>query len=628
MSASDKKKLRKEQNAAAMTQKQQSAKKEAKSLKAYTFTFVIVMVLIVAIVIGVAVRGPINGLIDQKTHAVTVGDHQLSITDFSYYYIDAINAHYTDLYASYGSYAQYLLGFSVSKPLDEQFTETGASWAEYFMDRALENAKSVYALYDLAKAAQHTMTDEEKASLNETIDGLKDDAKDSGYNTVASFLKAVYGNGANEKSYKKYLSDSALANSYYLKYQDELEATYTTEMFREYEAGKSGEYNAYTFATYHLEVEDFLPELEEGVDEYTQEQLDAALAAAKAAAQELKLAAADGLEAFEAAIKGLAINKDNETASYTLSDEVQYYMLSYESINDDIIDWLSSEDRKDGDIETFEDVECTVEDSDHVHETEDENDQEDSTDSTDSTDATDGTDGTATPSSTPADGAETSDTTGATGTTGATDDTATSPTSSIDSEESDAEEDACMEETVGFYVVCLTEIGKNQMKLVNVRHILVEFPYEDLDEDGNPTEAEKNATKAEAEALLADWEAGDKSEDSFSKLATEKTDDTASAADGGLYEEVYPGQMVEAFSDWCFDESRKEKDYGIVETDYGYHIIYFVSYCDQNFRDYMISSDILSEDMEEWYEGVLEDVTATKVNLKRMKWDITLSVSY
>ena len=33
--------------------------------------------------------------------------------------------------------------------------------------------------------------------------------------------------------------------------------------------------------------------------------------------------------------------------------------------------------------------------------------------------------------------------------------------------------------------------------------------------------------------------------------------------------------MVEAFEDWCFDEARTVGETGIVETDYGYHLMYF-----------------------------------------------------
>ena len=34
--------------------------------------------------------------------------------------------------------------------------------------------------------------------------------------------------------------------------------------------------------------------------------------------------------------------------------------------------------------------------------------------------------------------------------------------------------------------------------------------------------------------------------------------------------------MVEAFNDWLFDPKRKPGDSGIVQTNYGFHIMYFV----------------------------------------------------
>ena len=34
--------------------------------------------------------------------------------------------------------------------------------------------------------------------------------------------------------------------------------------------------------------------------------------------------------------------------------------------------------------------------------------------------------------------------------------------------------------------------------------------------------------------------------------------------------------MVPAFNDWCFDEARKEGDTGLVKTNYGYHVMYYV----------------------------------------------------
>ena len=46
--------------------------------------------------------------------------------------------------------------------------------------------------------------------------------------------------------------------------------------------------------------------------------------------------------------------------------------------------------------------------------------------------------------------------------------------------------------------------------------------------------------------------------------------DTGSNTNGGLYTEVYQGQMVTEFNDWCFDESRQPGDTGIVYNEGGY----------------------------------------------------------
>ena len=111
-------------------------------------------------------------------------------------------------------------------------------------------------------------------------------------------------------------------------------------------------------------------------------------------------------------------------------------------------------------------------------------------------------------------------------------------------------------------------------KFVDVRHILVQVKGEAT--DGTYTDAEWETCRADAQAILDEWLAGEKTEESFAALATEKTEDPGSQATGGLYQQVYAGQMVEPFNDWCFDEARTYGDYGLVQTTYGYHVMFFV----------------------------------------------------
>lgn len=136
---------------------------------------------------------------------------------------------------------------------------------------------------------------------------------------------------------------------------------------------------------------------------------------------------------------------------------------------------------------------------------------------------------------------------------------------------------------------------------VDVRHILV------VPEGKNPgdeyTDEEWTALKTQAQGLLDQWLAGDKTEDSFAALANEHSVDS-DGADGGLYEGVYEGQMVTNFNDWCFDESRQYGDYDIVQTEYGYHIMFFVN------RYPMWTSYAESGLRQERAQTIVEDVRA------------------
>ena len=210
MSGSTKKKLRKEQAAAAMTEKQRQAQKEAKTLKAYTLTFVIVMVLVVSMVLGIALRSPVESLINQNTHAVTIGTHELTIPEFSYYFVDEINSYYLNLYNYYGSYASYFMGFNTNKSLNKQVYDqsTGETWAQHFMKEAAESAQTIYGLYDLAVKAGHTMTEDETKTMNGQIEGLTTTAEAYGYSTVNAYLRGVYGNGATKETYEEYIAHS------------------------------------------------------------------------------------------------------------------------------------------------------------------------------------------------------------------------------------------------------------------------------------------------------------------------------------------------------------------------------------------------------------------------------------
>lgn len=123
-----------------------------------------------------------------------------------------------------------------------------------------------------------------------------------------------------------------------------------------------------------------------------------------------------------------------------------------------------------------------------------------------------------------------------------------------------------------------------------VRHILVapesgSNSSSSTSEKTEYTDEQWAAAKKKADSILAKFNKTNKSEYEFAKLAEQYSTDSASTSSGsndsfgGLYESVTLGQMVPDFEKWSIDDSRKYGDTGIVKSDYGYHIMFFINDC-------------------------------------------------
>ena len=153
----------------------------------------------------------------------------------------------------------------------------------------------------------------------------------------------------------------------------------------------------------------------------------------------------------------------------------------------------------------------------------------------------------------------------------------------------------------GYYVVVYGSRDDNHYNMASVRHILVKAI---ADENGVYTDEAKAAALSDAEAILAEYEAGDKTEESFAALAEIYSEDEGSYLNGGLYENIYKGQMVEEFEAFCFD-GHKAGDtaivYGESSAYAGYHIMYYVGE-GQQYSDYIAESELLNNDVSAWLE--------------------------
>ncbi len=160
----------------------------------------------------------------------------------------------------------------------------------------------------------------------------------------------------------------------------------------------------------------------------------------------------------------------------------------------------------------------------------------------------------------------------------------------------------------GYYVLYYIDRSDNDYNYQTIRDIFIEA---EADDDGNITDEAMDEAKTTAEEILQEWEDGDATEDSFASLAIMASDDSETAGNGGLIERVTEGSNDREIEDWAYDSSRQAGDVEIVETDEGYHILYYVGEGER--YDRALARDELTE---ETYTNWLEDKLASGYDME------------
>lgn len=178
-----------------------------------------------------------------------------------------------------------------------------------------------------------------------------------------------------------------------------------------------------------------------------------------------------------------------------------------------------------------------------------------------------------------------------------------------------ADDAAVLESGSNYYVAVFHKRYLEESDTVNVRHILI-MPEDGTlasgDEGYEAEQAQLTAdARAKAEDVLAQWKAGEATEESFIKLAAEYSDD-GSKYTGGLIADVsVDSSLVEEFKDWCLDSSRKVGDTDVVDSTYGSHVMYF-SGTGLPVWKASVASDLRSEALNTWLDEMTADAAVTK----------------
>lgn len=506
---------------------------------------------------------------------VTVDGEEVKVSQakFNFYYSAALNEAVNSSYQS----SKYGLtsGFDYTKSPESQTTTDDEgneiTYAEKFKQDAIESIEQTLYYAAKAKAENLELTRHELTQIEQTMDSLRENADSANY-SLSAFIILNYGKGLNANLFEDYLEEQMMAHRYTEYLQEKYAAEYTDEEIQaEYDKDPNA-YNNIDVRVYGFSIGEQTDDEGNTVEpEYTEEQQ-------RERAQEMLSRITD-----EDSFKTLCLEycTEDEVEDFSDDDASLARGMSYETVSSNMgeesADWAFSSDRQAGDTTIWE---------------------------TDSY----------------------------------------------------------------IYVVYLVKPAyRSEQNYVSVRHLLVKFPDEETttaedivsepvtNEDGETTvpeetepethmhdgiayegakhddatgdtvykETPKNNEDAKriAEEYLAKFNEGDKTEDAFAELADLYSDDTSSTTagggEGGLIENMKPGQYVQPFEDWAFDPARKPGDVGIVETEYGYHVMYFVSAEDEpiwktDIRNALASEKVTEETeaQEKEYDGTLTETSS------------------
>ncbi|MDO5734340.1 MAG: peptidylprolyl isomerase [Eubacteriales bacterium] len=164
------------------------------------------------------------------------------------------------------------------------------------------------------------------------------------------------------------------------------------------------------------------------------------------------------------------------------------------------------------------------------------------------------------------------------------------------------------------WLIYFLERGRNEEHSYDARHIFFEVPE-------NADAEEEAKIKEQAEKVLAEYEAGEKSEERFAELVSKYSQDQGSVDNGGLYQNVQPGRFVDEFEDFVFTPGRKAGDVGLVRSSIGYHIIYFERLNEEIWQSSM-KSELAYEGLSSWLQKATDGVVP--VEEKGMKYVLPL----
>ncbi|MEE1322124.1 MAG: peptidylprolyl isomerase [Acutalibacteraceae bacterium] len=522
----------------------------------------IAVVVVLALVAGIgAMALSLSGVLERGKNVITVGETEVDKYEYGFYYMSTFNQYFNMSYqydSYYGNgYGAMFTGYDCNKAPDAQAYSgeiegvEEPTFADFFDFSAKQQIQYVEACKLYAEEKGIELTEEDLKDVDKQLDEYKAEAEKIDYEgdkkySLAAYLRENFGKGMTVKLFTKILTDQALNAKVNEVKTDELKASYSDKEVDKLYKDHIKDYGVVTLRNYEITAEKVKSETkdENGETKETEAVTKETLAAAKAKAEKFAFAVRDEKSFVSLAAEYEKLNK-NEKYNEFLTDD------SLTLIKDSASSGISESDEKFMDWAFGEST--------------------------------------------------------AVGSTYITED-----------------------ETTGYTVYMMVEPVHHapDQHTYDVRHILLQFPEEnekategdakeevkaelldtkaydvDVDIDVDLETTKDPALYMEAQDILKNYLDGDKTEDAFAELAKKHSKDS-NAADGGIYEDVTEGRMVAEFENWAFEKGRKYGDVGIVETTYGYHIMYFIGTETITWAD-TIKNDKANEEFNEFVEELV-----------------------
>ncbi len=558
---------RKERLAKAAKQNQTKSHNIILSKGAKTAIAVVVVIALIAGIAGFAVSN--SGVLERGKVAFNVGETEVTMAEYSYYYNSVFNSYFQysyqyDTYYGQGMGAMYT-GYDYATAPDQQAYSGEIEgveepmWTDYFDFSARESIKLVKGSMAYAAENNITLDEDDYKEVDDAIASFTETAKSGNY-SLAAYLRQFFGKGMTASLLKTICEEQVLNEKVQEVKLAEFADSYTEkEVEKEYKSNLET-YGAVSLRNYVINAEKVTVEAEEEGAEATEEVTEATMADAKKKAESFVARVKEGEDfkavasAFEKLAGSESYKEMKTDDTLTLLENTNYSDLSYSAYDEDFLEWAMDEKTAEGEtyiVET-EDTGYTVYMMvDPVHHAPDSK----------------------------------------------TYDVRHILVKFPDEEETEETEETAEGEEA-------TEEAKEEKKDVEVE-LLNSADYDvtvDIDVDTENT-GDKELYK-KAQDILSEYLKGEKTEEAFAELAKEYSEDS-NAEDGGIYEDVTEGYMVPEFENWSLEEGRKAGDVGIVETTYGYHIMYAVNEAEVTTWSDTIRNDLASAEYNTFAEELV-----------------------